>query len=101
LVEQFSSRSRDINVETDRLIEEYVATHGRRPRPATIMKLRQQANLAHRPEKQIHSLSDLTAMWRGRAARNVGEDATTWARRLTANPPRRLLRADDIPLDVI
>ncbi|MGH3498829.1 MAG: MobF family relaxase [Nocardioidaceae bacterium] len=101
LVEHFSSRSRDINVETDRLIEEYVATHGRRPRPATIMKLRQQANLAHRPEKQIHSLSDLTAMWRGRAARDIGEDATTWARHLTANPPRRLLRADDIPLDVI
>ena len=101
LVERFSSRSRDINTETDRLIEEYVANHGRRPRPATIMKLRQRANLAHRPEKQIHSLSDLTASWRGRAARTVGEDATTWARRLTVSPPRRLLRADDIPLDVI
>lgn len=101
LVEQFSSRSRDINTETDRLIEEYVANRGRRPRPATIMKLRQRANLTHRPEKQIHSLSDLTAMWRGRAAHHVGEDATTWTRRLTANPPRRLLRADDIPLDVI
>ena len=101
LVEQFSSRSRDIDTETDRLIEDYVANHGRRPRPATIMKLRQRANLAHRPEKQIHSLSDLTAIWRGRAGRNVGEDATTWARRLTVNPPRRLLRADDIPLDVI
>ena len=101
LVEEFSSRSRDINTETDRLIEEYVANHGRRPRPATIMRLRQRANLSHRPEKQIYSLSDLTAMWRGRTARNVGEDATTWARRLTANPPRRLLRADDIPLDLI
>ena len=101
LVEHFSSRSRDINAETDRLIEEYVATHGRRPRPATIMKLRQRANLAHRPEKQIHSLADLTAIWRGRAAHNVGEDATTWARRRTTNPPRRLLRADDIPLDMI
>ena len=101
LVEHFSSRSRDINAETDRLIEEYVATHGRRPRPAAIMKLRQRANLAHRPEKQIHSLADLTAVWRGRAAYNVGEDATTWARRLTTNPPRRLLRADDIPLDMI
>lgn len=100
LVEHFSSRSRDINAETDRLIEEYVATHGRRPRPATIMKLRQRANLAHRPEKQIHSLADLTVMWRGRAARDVGGDATTWARGLTANP-RRLLRADDIPLDMI
>lgn len=101
LVEQFSCRSRDINVETDRLIEEYAASRGRRPRAATIMKLRQRANLAHRPEKQIHSLADLTSMWRGRAAHNVGEDATTWARRLTANPPRRLLRADDIPLDMI
>lgn len=101
LVEEFSSRSADINTGTDRLIEAYVANHGRRPRPATIMKLRQQANLTHRPEKQIRSLADLTARWRGRAARNVGEDATTWARRLTANPPRRLRRADDIPLDLI
>jgi conjugative relaxase-like TrwC/TraI family protein len=100
LVEHFSNRSHDINAETDRLIEEYVATHGRRPRPATIMRLRQRANLAHRPEKQIRSLNDLTAMWRGRAARDVGGDATTWARGLTANP-RRLLRADDIPLDTI
>ncbi|HEX2893286.1 MAG TPA: MobF family relaxase [Marmoricola sp.] len=100
LVEHFSSRSRDINAETDRLIEEYVATHGRRPRPATIMKLRQRANLAHRPEKQIHSLADLTAMWRGRAVRDVGDDDTTLARGLTARP-RRLLRADDIPLDMI
>jgi conjugative relaxase-like TrwC/TraI family protein len=101
LVEEFSSRSRDINAETDRLIEEYVANHGRRPRPNTIMRLRQRANLAHRPEKQIHSLSDLAARWRGRAARNVGDDATTWARCLTMNSPRRLLRADGIPLDVI
>ena len=78
-----------------------VADDGRRPRPATIMRLRQRANLAHRPGKQIRSLSDLTALWRRRVARGVGEDAATWARRLTASPPRRLLRADDIPRDVV
>ena len=32
LVEGFSGRSHDINEVTDRLIEEYVADHGRRPR---------------------------------------------------------------------
>lgn len=41
LVEKFSSRTRAIDATTDRLIDEYVERHGRRPRRATIMKLRQ------------------------------------------------------------
>ena len=39
LVKEFSTRARHIDAETDRLIENYVAEHGRRPSPATIMKL--------------------------------------------------------------
>lgn len=101
LVEGFSGRSRDINEVTDRLIEEYVANHGRRPRRSTIMKLRQQATLSSRPEKQIHSLADLTNAWRRRTAEVLDCDAASWAREVTANPARPLLRADDVPLDVI
>jgi len=101
LVEEFSGRSHDINTETDRLIEGCVANHGRRPRPATIMKLRAQATIATRPEKHVHSLADLTTAWRRRTAEHLDIDAVAWASHVTTNPPRRLLRADDVPLDVI
>lgn len=90
-----------IDAETDRLIENYVAEHGRRPTPATIMKLRAQATLCTRPEKEVRSLADLTSSWRKRAGRVLGTDATSWARSVTVNEEPLLLRADDVPLDVI
>ncbi|WP_153504958.1 MobF family relaxase [Cumulibacter manganitolerans] len=101
LVAEFSTRSRHIDAETDRLIDRYVTEHGRRPSPATIMKLRAQATLSTRPEKEIHSLADLTADWRARAGRVLNADATAWARRVAANEEPLLLRVDDVPLDVI
>lgn len=102
LVAEFSSRSRQIDQEKNRLIAEYVARHGRQPSLATIIKLRAQATLATRPEKQVRSLADLTSEWRERASHLLGEDATCWARTATAtNDATLLLRADDVPLDVI
>ncbi|MGO3778002.1 MAG: MobF family relaxase [Canibacter sp.] len=101
LASEFSTRSRHIDVETDRLIDDYVERHGRRPNAAVIMKLRAQATLSTRPEKTLHSLADLTAGWRDRASTILGEDATTWARRVASNDQPLLFRADDIPLDVI
>ncbi|WHE37666.1 MobF family relaxase [Microbacterium sp. BDGP8] len=101
LVKEFSTRARHIDAETDRLIERYVETHGRRPSPATIMKLRAQATLSTRPEKEVRPLADLTTSWRKRAGRVLGSDATSWARGVTVNEEPLLLRADDVPLDVI
>ena len=101
LVTEFSSRSRNINEEKDRLIAAYVAKHGRQPSSTTIIKLRAQATLATRPEKEIHSLAELTAQWRQRAGQILGVDATCWAREVTANEAPLLLRADDLPLDVV
>ncbi|AMS06895.1 conjugal transfer protein [Acidipropionibacterium acidipropionici] len=101
LVEEFSTRARHIDEVTDRLIDTYVAGHGRRPSAATIMKLRAQATLSTRPEKTVHSLADLTAAWRNRATAVLGQDATGWARRVAANEQPLLLRADDISLDVV
>lgn len=99
LIEEFSSRSAHIDREARRLVDEYVATHGRQPSKPTILKLRAQATLSTRSEKQIHSLSELTAGWRRRAARLLGKDATGWAREMTGAPvPAALLRADDVPL---
>lgn len=101
LVVEFSSRSRHIEEKKNRLIAEYVERHGRQPSLRTIIKLRARATLATRPEKQVRSLADLTAEWRARASHLRSEDATRWARTVTVNDAPLLLRADDVPLDVI
>ncbi|RXZ70315.1 MobF family relaxase [Agromyces albus] len=98
LVREFSTRSRHIDAETDRLIDAFVQTRGRRPSPTTIMKLRAQATLATRPAKEVRSLADLTAEWRNRAAKVLGTDASNWAYTATANPAQQALRAEDVPL---
>ncbi|WP_235821285.1 hypothetical protein [Actinomyces mediterranea] len=66
-----------------------------------VVKLRAQATLTTRPEKQVRSLAELTAEWCTRATTILGRDATLWARELTNNEQLLLLRADDVPLDVI
>jgi conjugative relaxase-like TrwC/TraI family protein len=102
LVREFSTRSRHVDAETDRLIDAFVQARGRRPSPATIMKLRAQATLATRPAKEVRSLADLTAEWRDRAAKVLGTDASSWAAYIAAaRPAQRALRADDVPLDEI
>jgi conjugative relaxase-like TrwC/TraI family protein len=101
LVAEFSTRSQHIDVETDELIEAYVGRHGRRPGPATIMKLRAQATLSTRPAKQVRSLTELTAEWRARAERLLGQDATTWANTASANTPAPVMRAEDVPPETV
>ena len=51
---EFSSRSRHIDAEKNRLIAEYVEKHGRHPSTATIIKLRAQATLTTRPVSYTH-----------------------------------------------
>jgi conjugative relaxase-like TrwC/TraI family protein len=97
LIAEFASRSRDIDVVKDRLIEEYVTAHGRQPSRATVVKLRAQATLATRPDKQIRSLEDLTTEWRNRAARLLHRDPAAWSHRVLANRPPRVLTAADVP----
>ncbi len=102
LVTEFSTRTRHIEAEKDRLIAEYVARHGRQPSARTVVKLRAQATLATRPDKQIRSLADLTSEWRQRASRILDQDATQWAQVVAGNEePQRVLRADDVPLDTV
>lgn len=101
LIAAFSSRSRDIEAEADRLIADHRAKHGRRPSAVTIVKLRAQATLATRPEKEARSLADLTAEWRARATTILGQDATSWARGVTGPKTPVVLRADDVPLEAV
>lgn len=80
LIKEFSSRTRAIEAEKERMIQAYVERHGRRPNNAAIVTIRARATLATRPEKQVKSLADLTADWRERAGRILRGDATSWAR---------------------
>lgn len=69
LIREFSNRSRLINLETDRLVAEWVTEHGHPPTAATIIKLRQQATLATRiPKAELSTpLHKLSGQWRERA----------------------------------
>lgn len=102
LVREFSSRASHIDKEKDRLIAEYAERTGHRPSSAKVIQLRAKATLATRPEKEIHSLFDLTTEWRGRAQKILGRGAVDWAKEVTARPiARPTLRADDVSLDVV
>lgn len=72
------------------------------PYPAVVMKLRAQATLSTKPEKTVHSLADLTESWRACAGEILGENAAGWVRRVSTGAKHPLLlRADDLPCDVI
>lgn len=101
LVAEFSSRTRDIDRAAERLIAEYVATHGRQPTDALRIKLRAQAALETRPDKEIRSLADLTNEWRTRASRVLGTDSTAWARAVATTSAPTHLSPEDIPAEVI
>ncbi len=102
LVSEFSSRSRHIDIEKERLIDEYVATHRRAPSKVTIIRLRQQATLATRPEKQLRSLAELTHEWRTRASRLLGLDATAWSRTAVSNQDApKPMRGEDIERSIL
>ncbi len=108
LIAEFSRRTTGaggvdgIDATKNRLITEYVAVHGREPSAAAVARLRQQATLETRPEKELHSLADLTKEWRERATTLLGEDATTWAQHLLSlGSSEARLRADDVTLDQV
>ncbi len=100
LIKEFSSRSRDVDVRTDQLVARYEARHGRRPSPATINKLRSQATLETRPEKQIRSLADLAAEWHHRAEPHLG-GTTAWAHDVITSGLGHAFRADDVSADLV
>ena len=82
LLDLFSRRAVAIDVDVDRLIEKYQTDHGRRPDATTVIRLRQQATLATREAKEVHSLQELTEEWRTRAATALGTDLQEWFQRV-------------------
>jgi conjugative relaxase-like TrwC/TraI family protein len=104
LIEEFSNRSAEIEHCADQLIDEYREKHGRTPSPGTINRLREQANLETRPPKTIESLADLTAQWRERAGRILGQDPTEWAQSLLSAAlaePGQVFTAGGVPQEVV
>ena len=60
------------------LIAQFTRTRGRQPTPAEVLRLRQQATLQPRPDKQHHTLTDQTDRWRDRARPFVAGDTAAW-----------------------
>lgn len=81
LIREFSSRSRLIDLETDRLVAEWTTDHGTPPTATTTLKLRQQATLSTRTPKPdtVAPLHELSAQWRTRALAKGFEPGTVLA----------------------
>lgn len=101
LLDLFSRRAAAIDVEVDRLIEKYHTDHGRRPDATTVIRLRQQATLATREAKEVHSLQELTEEWRTRAATLLGTDPQDWFNRVLTTQPESLPVAPSAPSQLV
>jgi conjugative relaxase-like TrwC/TraI family protein len=100
LIGEFSSRSAAIAVEKDGLINAYRAEHGHQPTTTTILRLRQQATLSTRPDKELRALAELTDRWRDRATDVLGHDAPAWAQHLLdTNEQISTMGAEDVTRD--
>jgi len=85
LMDEFSQRAHQIEAATERLVKEFADSLGRRPTTDEVLRLRQQATLSTRPEKQRHSLHDLVEGWRTRAEHLVGRDGGDWVQSIASH----------------
>ena len=95
LVAEFSSRSRAIEAEKEVLVTRFEQSHGRLPTTREILRVREQATLATRPEKSHRSLEEMTAAWRVQAAPHVGADPEGFVAGLANERDARHLFATD------
>ncbi|WP_370325523.1 MobF family relaxase [Euzebya sp.] len=100
LVDVFSSRTGDIDAAKDQLIADYVATHGHQPSTKTVLKLRQQATLATRPDKALHSLAELTDRWHATASTHAVPSGAWLHAALGARAQQRMHASDLSPATV-
>ena len=100
LLTLFSARSTQIEVHLRGLLTAFTAEHGRDPTRREILRLRQQATLASRPEKTVAPLGDLFARWRTQATQSTGQSAEQLvadALRVTQVP----ISADAVPAELV
>jgi conjugative relaxase-like TrwC/TraI family protein len=101
LIDDFSVRSQDIEAAKTDLVAEFVQAHGRHPSAAEVLRLRQQATLATRPDKQHCSLAQLTEQWRERARPFVDGDTVAWTDTLRDRCDLPALRAATIDVEML
>jgi hypothetical protein len=102
LMDLFSTRSAHIEQAVAELATHYAHDHGRQPSRRALIRLRQQATLETRPEKEHHSLAELTDTWRKRATQLLHHNATEWAlHMMDTSPTEPVLHADDLPEDKV
>jgi conjugative relaxase-like TrwC/TraI family protein len=97
LISAFSQRSRAIEAHKNGLVRAFVDTHGRQPTNTEVLRLRQRATLATRPDKQSRSLAELCERWRERASDVLGMDGAAWAKGVGADASNRWVRTADVP----
>jgi conjugative relaxase-like TrwC/TraI family protein len=97
----FSTRSSSIEVATNTLIPQFVASHGRSPNSREILRLRQQATLATRPDKHVHPLAEQVTGWRKRAQVLLNADPVPWVATLRDRNDLPLLRAEDLTSEML
>ncbi len=98
LMAEFSKRSAQVEEAKDELVAAFVSGHGRQPTNVEVLRMRQRATLATRPDKAHRSLAEMTADWRHRAGEYVGDtaDQVSWMTGLKDRNDLPLLRADDL-----
>jgi len=98
LMAEFSRRAEQVGQAKDQLVERFVADHGRAPTNTEVLKLRQVATLATRPDKVHRSLREMTSDWRERAEVHVGPEArqTAWAAGINGRNDLPRLRCSDL-----
>ena len=74
LLATFSQRSAQIGVALEDLVADFTSTHGREPSRTEVLRLRQQATLATRPDKRVRPLAEMRDSWRATATAATGQD---------------------------
>jgi conjugative relaxase-like TrwC/TraI family protein len=97
----FSTRSASIEVATNALIPEFAASHGRSPNSREMLRLRQRATLATRPDKHVQPLSEQVESWRKRAQVLLDTEPIPWVATLRDRNDSPLLRADDLTSEML
>lgn len=99
LIDAFSQRSHAIEDAKNELVAAFRDRRGREPSSTEVLRLRQRATLSTRPDKDIHSLAELTEQWHERADLVLGMDAQAWAKGVNADTNNHWLQADDLSLE--
>ena len=100
LLTLFSGRSTQIEAHLRGLLTDFTAEHGRDPTRREMLRLRQQATLASRPDKTVAPLGELLARWRSAAAAATGQPVERIAAEALRGSPAPI-PAGAVPAEVI